>query len=74
LTVIVGELSSGDVIRSRGREAIYIAQCRHPLYRSLQLVIWRLSDGSISLDALDWRQDVGEPIAVGHIKEGLGIK
>lgn len=40
----------------------YIGQCRHPFYRGLQLVIWRLADKTISLDALDAKQDVGQPL------------
>lgn len=39
--------------------AIFIARCNHPYYEGLQLVIWRLADGTISLDALNVMQDVG---------------
>lgn len=40
----------------------FVAQCPHPLYPSLQLVIWRLHDGTWSHDALSPNQDVGEPM------------
>lgn len=39
----------------------YVAQCPHPLYKRLQLVIWRLADGTWSHDALSPVQDVGDP-------------
>lgn len=41
----------------------YIAQTVHPLYRGLQLVIWRMPDGSISLDALNPAQ-----VLVGRVR------
>lgn len=39
----------------------FIARCNHPFYEGFQLVIWRLADGIISLDALSAMQDVGTP-------------
>jgi hypothetical protein len=43
-----------------GKSHTYVAQCRHPLYRGLQLVVWRMADGSWSHDALSCVQDVGD--------------
>lgn len=39
----------------------FIVRCSHPFYEGFQLVVWRLADGTISLDALSPLQDVGEP-------------
>ena len=39
----------------------FMAQVRHPLYLGFQLVVWRLTDGELSLDALSPIQEVGEP-------------
>ena len=52
----------GDFVQSGSNWAVYIARTQHPLYPKLQLVIWRLADGSWSHDALDPRQEVGEVI------------
>lgn len=38
--------------------AIFITQASHPYYKNLQLVIWRMDDGSLSLDALSPEQVV----------------
>lgn len=62
--MIVIELRPGDKVEdpwSRTRHT-FVAQCPHPLYAGLRLVIWRLSDGTWSHDALSAQQDVGEPI------------
>jgi hypothetical protein len=45
-----------------GPNPIFIARCSHPFYEGFQLVIWRLGDGTISLDALSVMQDVGIPV------------
>lgn len=50
-----------DLARGHGLNT-FIARCPHPYYPGLNLVIWRLCDGEISLDALSAAQDVGEPI------------
>jgi hypothetical protein len=39
----------------------FVAQAHHPIYPGLMLVIWRMANGSWSHDALDPRQEVGEP-------------
>jgi hypothetical protein len=56
----VAELIPGDLVTQAGTSAIFIARSTHPLWPNLQLVVWRLDDGSWSHDALDARQDVGD--------------
>lgn len=62
----VRELVPGDLVilpaasPALPDRAVYIAQTAHPLYRGLQLVIWRMPDGGLSLDALSPAQYVGE--------------
>jgi hypothetical protein len=41
------------------RWAVFVARTEHPIWPHLQLVIWRMDDGSWSHDALLARQDVG---------------
>jgi hypothetical protein len=59
----VSELTPGDLVtlpsHTGPRSAVYVTQAQHPIWPNLQLVIWRLHDGSWSLDALDTNQDVG---------------
>jgi hypothetical protein len=56
----VADLLPGDLVTQGEHSAVHIAHQTHPYWTNLQLVIWRLDDGTISLDALDIRQDVGE--------------
>lgn len=60
----VRDLVPGQVVEHGMRSATYIASCPHPIpaYRSsgLLLVIWRLDNGDVSLDALLPQQDVGQ--------------
>jgi hypothetical protein len=58
--VKVLDLVPGDLIRNVDREALYVEQAPHPLYRGMQLVIWKLADGTWSLDALYIYQETGE--------------
>lgn len=55
------ELQPGDLVVLPGAEVtgVFITGCRHPLYGLLRLVVWRLSDGSWSFDALSELQDIG---------------
>lgn len=73
----------GDVVVLSGMRGTHIVHTQHPIWPQLELVIWRLDDGSISFDALDPRQDVGElvhtpipgtPEYVRHMKNVLGIQ
>jgi len=54
------DLQPGDEVSLPGDSAVFIARTDHPLYIGLDLVIWRLADGSWSHDALNSRQVVGE--------------
>lgn len=58
----VQDLEPGDVVDGPAGmgSATFIAACPHPFYPGLMLVIWRMDDGSISLDALRESQDVGQ--------------
>lgn len=57
----VQNLIPGDVVLNPiGDKATFIARTEHPLFAGLQLVVWRMKDGSWSHDALSERQDVGE--------------
>lgn len=66
----VQNLVPGDLVENSGASALFVAQTEHPIWPSLQLVIWRMPDGSWSHDALDARQDVGQIAAdqVGNVE------
>lgn len=55
----VAELLPGDLVSNGGMSAVYITRTTHPIWPHLELVIWRMEDGSWSHDALLARQDVG---------------
>lgn len=57
----VAGLLPGERITLGTTSAIYIAQTAHPVYPGLQLVLWRMDDGTWHHDALNALQDVGEP-------------
>lgn len=63
MNVRIFELFPGDIVTRHAPErevkAAFIGRTRHPLWPHLDLVIWRLDDGSWSLDALLARQEVG---------------
>jgi hypothetical protein len=65
----VYELLPGDVVENDWiggpKRACFVAQTEHPVWPSLQLVIWRMDDGRWSHDALDARQEVGEVVQRG---------
>jgi len=58
-TARVAHLQPGDEVTTAGMTAVFIAATKHPLWPSLQLVVWRLADGEWSHDALDARQEIG---------------
>lgn len=64
--VKVLDLLPGDVFATSPiapeEHAMFIARTQHPIWPHLQLVIWRMTGGRWSHDALDILQDVGEPI------------
>lgn len=59
--VRVVDLRPGDVVRDfmDALGSIFVVATPHPVYPTLQLVVWRLADGTWSHDALDARQVVG---------------
>lgn len=56
----VCDLVPGDTVVLNGTPAIFITRTQHPLWPQLELVIWRLPDGSWSHDALSVDQFVGQ--------------
>lgn len=56
----VADLIAGDVVRLGDDSATFVARTRHPLWPNLELVVWRMADGSWSHDALHIGQHVGE--------------
>ncbi len=71
-----GDVAEGlFVLEGRKGLALFIARADHPVYRGLQLVIWRMGTGRWSHDALDPRQDVGTIVhrgGVDLVRAGLG--
>ena len=59
----VVDLVPGDRVENAGMTAVFVARTEHPLYPYLQLVIWRLQDGTWSHDALDEREWIGRVLA-----------
>lgn len=58
----VRDLQPGDEVHLPGADitGIFITRDRHAGYPGLELVIWKLSDGTFSYDALLAYQDIGE--------------
>lgn len=54
------DLQPGDLVTLGDRSAVFIVQAEHPLWPVLQLVVWRLDDGTASFDALSSIQEVGD--------------
>jgi hypothetical protein len=57
---VVQDLLPGNTVRLGGQSAIFIGRSDHPKNPNFQLVIWKLDDGTWSLDALSDTQEVGE--------------
>ena len=57
---LVADLVPGDVVRLGDDSATFVARTIHPLWSHLELVVWRMADGSWSHDALYISQYVGE--------------
>lgn len=73
--VRVVDLRPGDVVRlSGGPSGIFISSVRHPVHPTLQLVVWRLEDGTWSHDALDARQVVGDRDDVDDDERGRRLR
>lgn len=58
----VADLRPGDLVHLPGADVtgVFVAAAPHPRYPGLQLVVWRLSDGTWSHDALLAAQDIGQ--------------
>ena len=56
---VVAHLRPGDQTTHATGTATYITQTQHPIWPRLQLVIWRMNDGTWSHDALSPAQEVG---------------
>lgn len=57
----VRDLQPGDEVRNAGLSAVFVVATQHPIWPSLQLVVWRMPDGNgWSHDALDARQEIGD--------------
>jgi len=63
MTARVADLIPGDLVTQGNMSAVFIVTCRHPLWPTLQLVIWRLDNDEWSHDALSILQEVGEIIS-----------
>lgn len=60
MTARVIDLQPGDHVTNGGESAVFIVRTQHPVWAVLQLVVWRLQDGTASFDALSPDQEVGE--------------
>jgi hypothetical protein len=60
------DLRPGDEVRLSGVQAVYIGRTAHPLWPALELVVWRMGDGSVSFDALNAVQEIGEMLMVSR--------
>lgn len=61
----VHELTPGDLVKNDAPpglpdHAVFIAETMHPIWPHLRLVIWKLSNGTWSFDALNRLQDIGQ--------------
>jgi hypothetical protein len=56
----VSDLQPGDLVTHSGMSAVFITRTPHPAWPALELVVWRLDDGTPSFDALAAAQDVGQ--------------
>lgn len=56
----VCDLKPGDEVSNAGMSAVFVAATQHPIWPSLQLVVWRMPDGNgWSHDALNTQQEIG---------------
>ena len=58
----VADLQPGDLVLLQGvpLTGVFVATAPHPVYSGLLLVVWKLSDGTWSFDALSAAQYIGE--------------
>jgi hypothetical protein len=72
--ITVEKLQPGDVVIHSSltdERGCYIQQAIHPVWPHLRLVIWRMEDGAIYLDALDSRQVVGVVVEKVDVRGAL---
>lgn len=55
----VRNLLPGDRVTLGDQTAVFACRMPHPIWPTMQLVVWRLADGEWSLDALGEDQEVG---------------
>jgi hypothetical protein len=55
----VRDLLPGDLVTSAPGRPVFITSCPHPVFHHLVLVICRLADGSVHLEALHPDDEVG---------------
>jgi hypothetical protein len=73
------DLLPGEIVHQGEEYATFIAAMKHPVYQGLRLVIWKLQDGTWSLDALSIYQVVGtvEPSSIvdrwDRIQRAFGV-
>lgn len=70
----VEELVPGMKVNLAGDQATFVARTTHPLWPSLQLVVWRMRDGGWSHDALDARQDVGTVVPSTAYERDMNLR
>lgn len=70
----VRDLHPGDIVTSGGSTATYVHQTDHPYWPLLRLVIWRMPDGSVSLDALSSEQEVGDVAPQTRSKRAASLR
>lgn len=63
MNVRVIDLLPGDVVELAGKSAVFVARTTHPIWPTLELVIWRLERNTWSHDALSPLQVVGDCVA-----------
>jgi hypothetical protein len=58
----VRDLLPGDIVTLPGSEVsgVFITADHHATYPGLKLVVWKLSDGTFSFDALNLDQHIGQ--------------
>ena len=58
----LNELIPGDKVVLSGMAAVFIGLGHSAAYPGLATVVWRLDDGTISIDSLRFNQDVGQVV------------
>lgn len=64
ISATVAELQPGDVVNLTGADfaGIFVGSSLHPVYPGLTCVVWLLTDGRWSVDALSPWQVVGDAV------------